>query len=231
MDIVLIPGFWLDGDSWNEVAEPLRAAGHTVHQVTLPGMESRDADRSQITLQDHIDAVVRLVDGFDAPVVLVGHSGGGAVSYGVADARPEAVARIIYVDSGPLAEGDSINDQLPAMNGEVPLPDWDVLGDALLRDMTDELREHFRSIAIPQPEHVAGGPMRLHDPRRLDVPATVICCVLSADTMRQLIADGEPGVAELARAADYELVDLPTGHWPQLTRPRDLADVILAAVR
>ena len=44
------------------------------------------------------------------------------------------------------------------------------------------------------------------------------------------MADGDPLFAELARVKDAELVHLPTGHWPQLTRPRDLAEVILAAV-
>lgn len=89
MDIVLIPGFWLDGDSWNEAAAPLRDAGHTIHALTLPGLESRDADRSGISFQDHVDAVTSAIDAIDAPAVLVGHSGGGAIAYAAVDARPD----------------------------------------------------------------------------------------------------------------------------------------------
>jgi hypothetical protein len=37
-------------------------------------------------------------------------------------------------------------------------------------------------------------------------------------------------VAELARLRDVEYVDLPTGHWPQFTRPVELGEIILAAV-
>jgi pimeloyl-ACP methyl ester carboxylesterase len=48
--------------------------------------------------------------------------------------------------------------------------------------------------------------------------------------MRGWMAEGHPYVAELAKIKDVELVDLPTGHWPQLTRPKDLATAILAAV-
>jgi pimeloyl-ACP methyl ester carboxylesterase len=229
MDIVLIPGFWLDGASWDDVTAPLREAGHTVHALTLPGKESRDADRSAIRLRDHVDAVVEVVDSLPQPLVLVGHSGGGAIAYAAADARPDAVARVVYVDSGPLAEGGVINDELPASNGEVPLPDWSAFEDEDLVDLDDALRERFRSIAIPEPAHVTSDKQVLTNPRRHDVPATVLCCEFPAETMRDLMAKGHPYVAELARLTDYELVDLPTGHWPQFTRPRELASAILAA--
>ena len=96
MDIILIPGFWLDGSSWSQVRPALDQAGHRVHPLTLPGKESRDADRAGITLRDHIDAVVRVIDSVDpadSKVVLVGHSGGGAIAHAAADARPDRVAR------------------------------------------------------------------------------------------------------------------------------------------
>ena len=127
MDIILIPGFWLDASSWDEVIPALRQAGHRVQALTLPGMESKDADRSQITLRDHVDAVVEVIDSVDpasGKVVLVGHSGGGAIAHAAADARPSRVARVVYVDSLPMGDGGLINDELPVENGEVPLPDW-----------------------------------------------------------------------------------------------------------
>lgn len=230
MELVLIPGFWLDGDSWSEVAVPLADAGHTIHPLTLPGLESLDADRTDIGLRDHVNAVVEVIDSLPGPVVLVGHSGGGAIAHAAVDARPDKVKRVVYVDSGPLAAGGMINDELPVMDGEIPLPDWSVFGDEDLVDLTDDLRERFRRIAIPQPTRVASDKQVLLDPRRYNVPVTVICCEFPAQTMRQLMADGHPYAAELARITNVELVDLPTGHWPQLTRPRELATAILAAV-
>lgn len=231
MDLLLIPGFWLNGDSWNEVVEPLRAAGHTVHPLTLPGLESVDADRSEIGLRDHVDAVIAAVDALTPPVILVGHSGGGAIAHAVADARPDAIARVVYVDSGPLGHGDVINDELPVVDGEVPLPDWEVFDDEDLVDLDETLRERFRSIAVPEPARVTSDKQVLSDPRRYDVPVTVIACEFSTDLMRQWIAGGHPFVAELAKISDYELVDLPTGHWPQFTKPAELATAILAAIR
>jgi len=230
MDILLIPGFWLDGDSWNEVAAPLREAGHSVHALTLPGLESLDASRADISLRDHVDAVVAVVDTLEAPVVLVGHSGGGAIAHAVVDARPDAIARVVYVDSGPLGHGDLINDELPVIDGEIPLPDWSVFEDADLVDLDDALRERFISIAIPQPARVATDRQQLGDPRRYTVPVTVICCEFPAAQMQEWLDVGVPFAAELAAITDYELVDLPTGHWPQLTRPRELATSILAAI-
>jgi pimeloyl-ACP methyl ester carboxylesterase len=105
MDIVLIPGLWLDGASWDEVVPTLQQARHRTHALTLPGMESKDADRSKITLRDHVDAVVALIDSFEPTnggVVLVGHSGGGAIAHAAVDARPDSVARVVYVDSVPI---------------------------------------------------------------------------------------------------------------------------------
>ena len=231
MDLVLIPGFWLDGASWDEVVPPLLDAGHQVHALTLPGLESREADRSGVGLRDHVDAVIAVVDSLPDMVVLVGHSGGGAIAHAVADARPDRIARVVYVDAGPLGDGDSINDQLPAVGGEVPLPDWSVFEAEDLVDLDDGLRERFRAIAVPEPVGVARDAQSLSDPRRYDVPVTVIACEFTTDQLREWMTAGIPYVAELSRITDVELVDLPTGHWPQFTRPNELAAAILAAVR
>jgi len=88
----------------------------------------------------------------------------------------------------------------------------------------------FRSIAIPQPARVASDPQQLGDERRYDVPITVICCEFTSAALKQWMADGVPYFAELAKVKDAILVDLPTGHWPQFTRPRELAATILDAV-
>lgn len=232
MDIILIPGFWLDGSSWDGVLPELERAGLRTHALTLPGMESRTADRSKITLRDHVDAVVSVIDSLDPAekVVLVGHSGGGAVVHATVDARPDRVARVVYVDSGPLGEGGVINDELPSENGEIPLPDWSLFGEADLVDLDDALRAEFRARAIPTPLHVARDPQQLSDERRYDVPVTVIACEFPSATLREWIAQGHPYVRELARIHDVAYLDLPTGHWPQFTRPEDLGRAILTAV-
>lgn len=234
MDVLLVPGFWLDATSWDAQVPALRAAGHTVHAVTLPGMDAIGADRSAVTLDDQVDAVTALVDGIDGPVVLVGHSGGGSVIGAVVDRRPHRIARAIYVDSGPLPEGASINDRLPVVDGEVPLPDWSAFGEAELRDLDDELRARFRARAIPTPVHVAQDAAHPTDERRFDVPSTSITTSMSEAELRAVM-DPEHEWAEffseLAGIRDLEIVELPTGHWPQFTKPAELADALVAAIR
>lgn len=234
MEIILIPGFWLDGSSWDQVVPVLERAGHRVHALTLPGMESIDADRSGITLRDHVDAVVEVIDSIGPPgskVVLAGHSGGGAVAHAAADARPDRVARVVYVDSGPLGEGGLINDDLPAENGEVPLPDWSLFEKEDLVDLDEDLRAAFRRRAIPTPVHVARDRQQLFDERRYGIPVTVIACEFPAAQLREWVAQEHPYVRELAKIRDVEFVDLPTGHWPQFTRPADLGQAIAASIR
>src|SRR5918999_5293001 len=99
--IILVPGFWLGAWAWDDVVSALRADGHDVTALTLPGLESADADRSAITLSDHVDAICNAVRAPGAPVVLAVHSGAGASGYAASDKVPELIAAMVYVDSGP----------------------------------------------------------------------------------------------------------------------------------
>src|SRR5215207_8898053 len=119
MDVILIPGFWLDATAWHDIAPAIREAGHEPKPITLPGLIPADPG---VGLRDQIDFVVALVDAAAGPVVLVGHSGGGAVAHGVVDARPDRIAKVIYVDSLPLGAGGHINDEFTVVDGMVPLP-------------------------------------------------------------------------------------------------------------
>src|SRR2546428_12260524 len=99
--IILVPGFWLGAWAWDEVAAALRADGHDVTALTLPGLESADADRSRVTLADHVDAICEAVMAAGRPVVLAVHSGAGLPGYAATDRIPGQIAAMVYVDSGP----------------------------------------------------------------------------------------------------------------------------------
>ena len=92
------------------------------------------------------------------------------------------------------------------------------------------MRAAFRGRAIPTPTHVARDPQQLSDERRYDVPVTVIACEFPSAMIRQMMEQAHPYVSELAKIRDVDFVDLPTGHWPQFTRPTDLGHAILASV-
>jgi pimeloyl-ACP methyl ester carboxylesterase/uncharacterized damage-inducible protein DinB len=232
MDIILIPGLWLDGSSWEKVIPVLERAGHRAHPLTLPGMESKDADRAQITLRDHVDAVVAAIDSLDAAAVsalLVGHSAGVSIAYAAVDARPDRVAGVVGVGGFPAGDGDALADDYPAEGGEVPLPDWAAFDEAELAGLDEAARADFRARAMPAPERVTRDPQRLSDERRYDVPVTIICTDFTAEMLRNWIEQDLAPVRELARIRRLTLVDLAAGHWPQFTKPQDLGAAIAAA--
>src|SRR5437588_2551543 len=116
--IILVPGFWLGAWAWDEVASILRADGHDVTAITLPGLESADVDRSTIPFADHVDAISDAVTSAGSPVVLAVHSAAGAPGYAASDRIPGQIAAMVYVDSAP-ATGD-IDPGFDAV--EKPLP-------------------------------------------------------------------------------------------------------------
>lgn len=194
-------------------------------------MEAKDADRSRITMRDHVDAVVAAIDscGSESGVVLVGHSAGAGIAYAAVDARPDRVAGAIYVGGFPTGTGTALVDGFPVENGAVSLPAWSAFEDEDLADLDDEARADLRARAIPLPARVTRDPQQLADERRYDVPVTVICTEFSSEMLRKWIEQEMAPVRELAKICDVEYIDLPTGHWPQFTRPDDLARAILRA--
>jgi pimeloyl-ACP methyl ester carboxylesterase len=228
MDIILIPGLWLNASSWDAVVPHLEAAGHRPRPLTLPGMESKGADRVGISVEDHVAAIVSALDEENQPALLVGHSAGSGLAWAAVDARPDRVARVVYVGGVPGSDGDPLLNGLPAEDGEVAMPDWKEMGEeANVVDFEPEQLERFYADAIPVPEAVITTPIKLSDERRYAVPATAICPEYTAADLREWMDGGH--LPELARTTDLDLVDLPGGHWPQLTQPNALAAALLEA--
>lgn len=219
---VLVPGFWLGAWAWQDVMPPLLAAGITVHPVTLPGRDGQGT--AGVTLVDHIDAVMGLVEDCDGDVVLVGHSGGGAVVQGAVDRRPGRFRRVVYVDSGPMRAGVVL---MPEASDDVTLPTWEelVAQQCSLEGMDDQALARFRERAVTEPVGVATAPIRLSDERRHEVPVSMICTSFGSGMLRPMIESGALP-SELGSVRDVRFVDLPTGHWPMFSRAADLAAVL-----
>jgi pimeloyl-ACP methyl ester carboxylesterase len=96
-NIVLVHGAWADGSSWDKVVPLLEAKGYHVIAVHEP----------LTSLADDVAATNRAIDAQSGPVLLVGHSWGGAV---ITEAgNNEKVLALVYVDAFALDEGESVN--------------------------------------------------------------------------------------------------------------------------
>ena len=221
MDIILIPGLWLGGEAWFDVESELVRTGHTVHSLTLPGQGD---GRTDATLSDQVDAVVTVVDGAAAPVLVVGHSAASALAWIVADARPEQVAGVVMIGGMPVADGRHYADFFPVVDAEMPFPGWEPFAGADSADLDDEARARIEAGAFPVPEGICHGVVSLSDERRFAVPVTLVCPEFSPADAQEWIDAGE--VPELTRAKSVTLVDIDSGHWPMVTKPRELAGII-----
>jgi pimeloyl-ACP methyl ester carboxylesterase len=232
MNVILIPGFWWDATLWRDIEPALRGGGHEVRALTLPGLRDGD-DPAAVGMRDAIDAVIAAIDDAAEPVALVGHSGGGPIAWAAADARPDRVMRVVFVDAFPLPEGANITDEWEPVDGALPLPAWEEFDPSDLIDLTDALREEFRARARPEPVRVAREPMHYSGDAeiRRQVPATLIATGFPAAAIREAIEGGHPLMAELREVRDVDIRDLPTGHWPQLTRPAEFTALLLDVLR
>lgn len=221
MDLVLVAGLWLDASAWDDVNPVLEELGHRPVPVTLPGQGD---GTSSATLDDQVAAVVAAVDSTSGPVLLVGHSAACSLAWAGADARPEKVARVALVGGFPKGDGESYADFFPPTDGVVPFPGWEPFEGPDIADLDEETRRAVAARAVPVPEAVTRGTMRLSDPRRYDVPVTMVCPEYSPAEAKEWIAAGE--IPEVAKAANVDFVDLDSGHWPMYSCPRELARVV-----
>ncbi|HET7689921.1 MAG TPA: alpha/beta hydrolase [Nocardioidaceae bacterium] len=224
--IILVPGFWLGAWAWDEVAALLRADGHDVTAVTLPGLESVETDRSGVTLEDHVAAICAAVEAAEGPVVLAVHSGAGAPGYAASDRLPERIKAMVYVDSGPATGALD-----PGFDGvEMPLPEWADL-DENLDGISEEKLAEWRERAVPQPGGAIRETVPLTDERRLDVPTTVLCTSFPSSAIKEAVQEGYAWVGGLTELRDVTWVDEPTSHWPMWSKPKELAALLAETAR
>ncbi|WP_435206372.1 alpha/beta fold hydrolase [Micromonospora sp. bgisy143] len=232
---VLVPGFWLGAWAWRDVTLALRAQGHEVYPMTLTGLAERDhLAGPEVDLQTHTTDIVRLIEVEDLhDVLLVGHSGGGMPVAQAADRIPDRIARVVYVESGPLPDGTAQFDTVPPEeqqrlraligNGHLlPPPAWDPTADPTnLAGLDEQALTLLRARSTPQPLRTATDPVRRTGGR--PVPTALVASTFPLSVVEQMIAQRHPLFTGLTGG---RLFELPTGHWPMLSEPKALADVL-----
>ncbi|MEU3660199.1 alpha/beta fold hydrolase [Streptomyces sp. NPDC032940] len=255
---VLVPGMFTGTHVWESTAAALTAAGAGAHPVALTGLDGPPGPAPAGTdLETHIADVLAVIDAVgaeqgatgDGRIVLVGHDYGIHPALGAADRRAERIDRIVYLDSAMPQDGvpalaavpdQSLRAQLAGRAGadggagtagELPPPardTWERWGSTA--GLSDAALDRLTALAAPQPLGTLLQPLRLTG-AVAGVPTTGVLCTAngsSIEMVQMLVGFGDPALSALVdpRVTFFEL---PTGHWPMLSRPDGLADVLLRA--
>jgi pimeloyl-ACP methyl ester carboxylesterase len=233
---VLVPGFWVGAWVWRDVTKALRAHGHDVYPMTLTGLAERShLARPDTDLELHVTDVVNLLRYEDLrDVVLVGHSYGGLVVTAVADRVTDRVGHLAYIDSGPLPDGaaqrdfDPSPDQPQLIDGwRLPPPPWEQLA-AGHPEVDASVVALLRERSVDEPWLTAASPLRLTGAWE-KLPRLAVLSSFTVAQMREMAA-----TAPLMRHMVGDLwrfEELPTWHWPMLSRPAELAEILHNAFR
>ncbi|MFJ4832117.1 alpha/beta fold hydrolase [Streptomyces sp. NPDC088747] len=252
-EFILVPGMFTGAHVWQDTAGRLTAKGAGAHPVTLTGLDAPCGTVSPgIDLETHIADVLTVIDAVRAAsggdIVLVGHDYGIHPLLGAADRRAEHIARIVHLDAGMPQDGlpalaavpdpslRALVAELAATGGaqgagELPPPapgEWQRWGSTA--GVPDAALHRLTALAAPQPLATLLQPLRLTGAAAA-LPATGVLCTgngASLDMLQMRLDFGDRALQALADAR-VTLFELPTGHWPMLSCPAELAEVLLRA--
>ncbi|MEU9210833.1 alpha/beta hydrolase [Streptomyces sp. NPDC048415] len=239
---VLVPGFFFGPWVWEEVGRLLDDAGHQVRVVSLTGQGERAGEATpDVSVTTHVADIVDAI-GDLSEVVLVLHSGATIAGTAAADRVPERLRRIVYVDTAPFPDGMAQIEFLPPdvqaeqrrqieTEGQGwllparPFDEDDQLRDPVaLADLSARDLALMRRRASAQPAAMVLGPARR--PAEIpDTPRTLLACTFSIEQVQAMVAAGVPAFSMLA-GPEWTMTGLPTGHWPMLSRPKELAELL-----
>jgi pimeloyl-ACP methyl ester carboxylesterase len=158
---ILVHGSWHGGWCWKSVAMLLAGAGHRVHAPDLAGLGADSTDLATISLAHWRDQIVEIVDAASEPVMLVGHSRAGIVVSEVAEARPDRIARLVYLAAFLLRDGESISRTMRADGSSLILPNLIVFEDGISSIVRGEaLGETFYGDCTAEEVAEAAGQLR-----------------------------------------------------------------------
>ncbi len=228
---VLVHGAWHGGWCWDRVRTTLRAKGHDVFTPTLTGVADRSRLLSpEVDLETHISDVANLLVWEDlSDVVLCGHSYGGCVVTGVADAAPERIAALVYLDAFVPRHRQSLYDIIPAKMKELQLAAARQTGEgwrvppvpANVFNVNPADRAWVDRQCTPQSLATFQQPVRLTG--RVEE-------IDNVGLIRASVWEGSPFGAfyEQAKQAGWTTMEIACGHDVMLDRPAALTEALLS---
>ena len=226
---VLVPGAWLGAWVWKKVTPLLEAEGHEVYPVTLTGMGDRvHLANKDVGMETAIEDVLNVIkyNGLD-DFVLVGHSFAGKVVAAVADRVPKKVKVLLYLDAfrpdkvlTPQGGFDPQREFGRVEPGELGIRLTEKILDSIGKDVQGTDRAWMLALGTPWPLKHASDPITLS--KDLDsVRCAYIFCTQSGDPVDEIVA-GKWGKLE----GPHKVIDC--GHWPMVTKPKELVRDLVA---
>jgi len=234
---LLVHGAWHSGRCWDRVVPLLEAAGHRVLAPSLTGYGDRaHLLGPEVGLDTHVEDIAGLICEEDlTDVVLAGHSYAGLVISSVANAVPERIAHLVYVDAMVPEDGETAVDVQPISQALIdqaaesgdgwrvpPLPErpppYGLFG---VTDPADVA--WLREMLSDQPVRCLQQPVHLDDPAAAAIPRTHIHCVGAkpAGITRRPVPEIQPN------GSPSQVWELPTGHDCMITLPAELTELLL----
>jgi pimeloyl-ACP methyl ester carboxylesterase len=227
---VLVHGAWAGALIWRHNARALRKAGHEVYTPTLTGIgERRHLLSREINLDTHIHDVLGVIGYEDlSDIVLVGHSYGGMVVTGVADAVPDKVASLVYLDAFVPTDGQSLFSVLPADRPQpaaAPGEGWLTapLPVEAFGDPSQEVRDFVARKGMSQPTACFSQPVKLTGGIGRIRHKTYIYCNDPEPTAFT------PFYETLRNKPGWVVHTLPCTHFVQMDMPEELTTLLLQA--
>lgn len=232
-NIVIVPGAWVGGWRWRNVADDLRDRGHYVFTPTLTGLGEREHLTSPaVNLSLHAKDVANVIkyERLDN-VLLVGHSYGGMPISQATELIPEGVIQsILYLDAFYPEDGQGLNDLVPGEphlppEGEeylVPPPRINLVG--FNAHMTPEDRAAYEERRTPQSVHCFSERARLTGAREKIAQKTyVIATGYKNDTFG-------PVAERLRQRSDWRVEEMPFTHDLQHVAAKETVEMILSCL-
>lgn len=173
--IVLVHGAWQGAYVWDQTKTELEKAGYKVSVVKLSGHWDDSTPAHEVSLQGYIDQVKAAINTYNEPVILVGHSLGGAIITQTAAQLPKKISKLVYVAGFLPQSGKSVLEysqmdresilgpsiRLSENQTEAGIADPEVnLAKIFSQDATDAQKKYLAERYRPEPTIPMGTPLQ-----------------------------------------------------------------------
>ena len=231
---LLVHSAWLGGWQWDGVSKILREKGHTVLAPDLPGHGGDKTTPSEITMNNYVDTLVKIIDNQNAPIILVGHSFNGITISRVAELRPKKVSKLVYVTAFLLGNGGSFFNAVQGVEGSKAVENFylsedksyalvkeDEMQNAFAHDIPKEAFDQAKPNIVPEPAAPLMYELEITDENFGNIPKYYVECTEDRAipiAVQRAMYDGKV----------EKVFSLNSSHTPNFSQPDKLAEILLS---